>query len=146
MKESMGGVFMLRIFLIIFVVFFIFVCISAVYARAFRVKNGVIDIIEQYEGINDHSLPVIDEYIKKMGYSCYDDSSYFDTTYSAVTHYVLKDSNINISGDLEYTDVNNVNGRYNIQVCVDWDIPFISSQGQWIFNAKTEIIRNVVTS
>lgn len=141
MKETFGTAFMLRMFLVIFILFFTFVCISAVYARAFRTKNGVINIIEKYEGINENSRPLIEEYIKKMGYSCYDKDNYSD-----VTHYVLKDNRPTIKGDIEYTDATRVDGRYNIQVCIDWDIPVVKNVGRWVINAKTEIIRNVVTS
>ena len=35
---------MLRIFLVVIVIFVVFLCVSANFARAFRVKNGVITI------------------------------------------------------------------------------------------------------
>lgn len=141
MKESMGGLFMLRLFLVIFIIFFAFICISAVYARAFRTKNGIINIIEEYEGINEKSLPLIKNYINNIGYSCYDKDNYGD-----VYHYVLKDKNHTIKGEIEYIDASRIDGRYNIQVCVDWDIPIINRAGNWVINAKTEIIKNIVTS
>lgn len=78
MRESAGG---LKIFGMVVVFFFIFVMLLAVsinYAQAFRVKNKIIDYIEQYEGFylvsQGDSLDVgtakeqIDVYINEVGY------------------------------------------------------------------------------
>lgn len=132
---------MLRIFLVVIVIFVVFLCVSANFARAFRVKNGVITIIEQYEGINSRSIPEIQEYVSRMGYSCYD-----KINYDNVTNYVLKITEENTSGDVEnfnYTDSNGkkIKGEiYNIQVCVNWNFPVIDAFGTWVFNDKTELI------
>lgn len=140
MKETFGGAFMLRLFLIIFILFFVFICISANYARAFRVKNGVIDIIEQYEGITTDAEKKINNLIGRAGYACASNDPKYN---NSVTNYVLKREHGIIKG---YESINSTDGRFNIQVCVDWDLPIINAQGTWVIKGKTEIIRNVVTS
>lgn len=52
MKEATGGTFMIYVLLVFLAVYIIFIAVAFNYARAFRVKNKVIDIIEQNEGIN----------------------------------------------------------------------------------------------
>lgn len=47
MKEAFGGVFMIRLLLVFIVVYVSFSAVSLNYAKAFRVKNKVIDFIEQ---------------------------------------------------------------------------------------------------
>lgn len=155
MRESIGGAMMLRIILIVIVLFFIFLCISANYARAFRVKNGVINIIEQYQGVNSKSIPRIENYVKQMGYSCK------SSEYSTVTNYILKDKDTgsNLKGEylgsergipIEGTDNNShplVKDRiYNIQVCVNWNFPFLDLNGTWTINGRTDIIKDSVYS
>ena len=49
MREAFGGVFMIRISLVFVFIFVAFSAISLNYAKAFRVKNHVIDFIEQQE-------------------------------------------------------------------------------------------------
>ena len=127
---------MLRIFIVVIVLFVVFLCISANFARAFRVKNGVISIIEQYEGINDKSIPLITNYINRMGYSCKGDS------YSDVVDYVLMKK---ANGTYTYS---NVDGKrvYEVQVCTNWKFPIIDANGIWSFKGKTEVINNPVGS
>ena len=55
MREALGGTFMMYIFIIFLTVYAAFIAIAFNYARAFRVKNKVIDYIEQNEGIPDFS-------------------------------------------------------------------------------------------
>lgn len=147
MRESIGGAMMLRIFLVVIVIFVVFLCVSANFARAFRVKNGVITIIEQYEGINDTSIGLVENYIKRMGYSCKKDMSEYEfDDHKPITNYVLKRTATKTSGDVEdfnYTDSNGkkIEGKiYNIQVCVNWNFPVIDAFGTWVFNDKTELI------
>ena len=53
MRESVGGTFMIYVLLVFLAVYITFVAVAFNYARAFRVKNKVLDIIEQNEGIRE---------------------------------------------------------------------------------------------
>ncbi len=52
MKEAFGSTFMIYVLLIFLAVYITFVAVALNYAKAFRVKNSVIDIIEQNEGVD----------------------------------------------------------------------------------------------
>ena len=47
MRDAVGGTFMMYVFLIFLAVYITFVAVAFNYARAFRVKNKVIDIISK---------------------------------------------------------------------------------------------------
>ena len=49
MREAFGGVFMMRLMLVFVFIFVAFTAISLNYAKAFRIKNKVIDFVEQQE-------------------------------------------------------------------------------------------------
>ena len=75
MKEGIGGTFMIYVLLIFLAVYITFLAVAFNYARAFRVKNKVIDIIEQNEGIKDYNnisdssvLGQIDDYLGEVSY------------------------------------------------------------------------------
>lgn len=53
MRDAFGGTFMMYVFIIFLTVYCVFIAVAFNYARAFRVKNKVLDIIEQNEGIAD---------------------------------------------------------------------------------------------
>lgn len=52
MRDSFGGVFMIRLFLVFIFIFVAFTAISLNYAKAFRIKNKIIDFIEENEIIS----------------------------------------------------------------------------------------------
>lgn len=55
MRDAVGGTFMIKIFLIFLALYIIFVGVAVNYAKAFRVKNKIINIIEQNEGITSYT-------------------------------------------------------------------------------------------
>lgn len=81
MRDAVGGTFMMYVFLVFLAVYITFVAVAFNYARAFRVKNKVIDIIEQNEGMSDadfnnlsgtYNLGVagqINEYLNNVSYN-----------------------------------------------------------------------------
>lgn len=53
MREAFGGAFMIKLMLIFLAIYIAFIAVALNYAKAFRVKNKIIDIIEQSEGISE---------------------------------------------------------------------------------------------
>lgn len=74
MRDAVGGTFMIKLLLIFLAVYTIFIALAINYAKAFRVKNKILDIIEQNEGIKnyedttDPALNQIDTYIGNIHY------------------------------------------------------------------------------
>ena len=50
MRDAFGGAFSINLMLIFLVLYVSFICVALNYSRAFRVKNRIINIIEQQEG------------------------------------------------------------------------------------------------
>lgn len=69
MREAIGSTFLFNI-MIVFIFFFAsFLAISINYSQAFRIKNQIINYIEQYEGIDDKKdRERIINYINSSGY------------------------------------------------------------------------------
>ena len=55
MREAFGGAFMIKLMLIFLAIYIAFIAVALNYAKAFRVKNKIIDIIEQNEGIDSYN-------------------------------------------------------------------------------------------
>ena len=52
MRDAFGGIFMIRLFLVFIVIYVAFTAISLNYAKAFKIKNRIIDFVEQNEIID----------------------------------------------------------------------------------------------
>lgn len=69
MRDAIGQVFALQVILIFVVLINGYMAYSVNYARAFRVKNQIVNIIEQYEGpTNEEAVNKINSYIQSMSY------------------------------------------------------------------------------
>lgn len=72
MRDAFGGAFSIQLMLIFLVLYVSFICVAINYARAFRVKNEIINIVEQNEGYIGRNQNAIDSqinsYLSKTGY------------------------------------------------------------------------------
>lgn len=73
MREAFGGTFMIKLMLIFLAIYIAFIAVALNYAKAFRVKNRIIDIIEQNEGIDDYQdqsgvIEEINNYLNNVSY------------------------------------------------------------------------------
>ena len=79
MRDAFGGVFTMNFLLVFIFIYIAFVAVSLNYARAFRLKNAVIDFVEQneiknledYFGTGGHtsdSLTKLDNLLEKYSY------------------------------------------------------------------------------
>lgn len=90
MRDAFGGVFMMRLMLVFIVIYVAFTAVSFKYAKSFRVKNKVIDFVEQNQIID------IDNYFNKGNHS---NLSELDN--------ILSTANYNVTcNDIGYSDGN----------------------------------------
>ena len=70
MRDAIGGVFSLQIILIFVILINGYMAYSVNYTRAFRVKNGIINIVEEREGFSQNSktTELIHNYVTSAGY------------------------------------------------------------------------------
>ena len=75
MRESFGGAFMIKLVLVFIVIYISFMAVAINYAKAFRVKNNVINILEQNQFMLGDDITVIDDYLAKVPYDLNDNNS-----------------------------------------------------------------------
>ena len=75
MREAFGGTFTIQLILVFLAIYIAFIAVALNYAKAFRVKNQIINLIEQNEGIDntdwtDQSgvIGKINTYLGQMSY------------------------------------------------------------------------------
>jgi hypothetical protein len=66
-RESIGATFLIKLMVIFIVLYNSLLAIAVNYAMVFRVKNQIINLLEQYEGC-EGAKGKIDEYIADVGY------------------------------------------------------------------------------
>ena len=53
MQEAFGGTFMLKLFMVFFIIYVFFIGVALNFAKIYRIKNNVINILEQYQYSGD---------------------------------------------------------------------------------------------
>ena len=131
MRDAFGGVFMMRLMLVFIVIFVGFGAISLNYAKAFRIKNKVIDLIEQQEIRSITNLNSIKDELNNIinasGYNIDCDNTGNETV-------SIKDDTNNVIGlchrgititiNNEHNDSNN--SYYNIITYGGWNLNFLN--------------------
>ena len=103
MREAIGGTWIFSIVIVFIVLFTSFLAISVNYYKAFKVKNGIVNIIEKREGISDATVDEISDYLNSVGY----------LVYSSCPDYVASQSNESAHG-FEASNTNSRKFKYCI--------------------------------
>ena len=132
MRDAFGGVFMTRLMLVFIVLYVAFTAVSFKYAKSFRIKNKVIDFVEQNQIIDVNtffakgsgkSLASLDNVLKTANY----DISCADLGYNGngniseggrTVGYCYKGVVITKNFDKSTSDTT----YYNVYTYVDWNL------------------------
>lgn len=68
MKDAIGNAYLFNMVIIFIGAFSLLLVGSAAYSKAFKVKDSVIDIIDQYDGDINAAVVKTDEYMAGIGY------------------------------------------------------------------------------
>jgi len=69
MRESIGGGWLLGIVALFIALFSGYLAVSLNYSKAFKVKNKIVEVLEDYGGFNENSEEIINNYLKEIYYS-----------------------------------------------------------------------------
>ena len=68
MRRAIGQTWVLQLVIVFILLFAGYIILTINYSRTIRVKNEVVSIIEKYEGLNDYSLNLVNNYLATSGY------------------------------------------------------------------------------
>jgi len=132
MRDSFGGVFTINLLLVFIFIYVAFTAVSLTYARAFRLKNKVIDFIEQNEIISieekylSTKLGELDNIVDNMNYNvtCEDINSEDgeETDYNGVVSYCYKGIKISLIENKRIEGTESSKIKYEITTGATWNL------------------------
>ncbi len=69
MRHSIGGMWLLQLMVLFIFLFAAYIILTLNYSKTIKIKNEVVSMIEKYEGLNDASLELVNNYLTTAGYS-----------------------------------------------------------------------------
>lgn len=139
MKEAVGGIFTIQAVVIFLVLAIGLLLFSVNYTKAFKVKNDIRRVVEEFEGLTDSASEKIDRVADKYNYTVSDPKSYVQICnsmpgYKAYRSTSKNGNNVVFCIKCDLADVigsNNGNlqykgSYYTIATFVNIDIPIIN--------------------
>lgn len=68
MRASIGGVSLVNIFIVFFIIVIFLLTGTVMYYKGYKVNSRIIDALEKYEGYNEYSATEIDRLLTSYGY------------------------------------------------------------------------------
>lgn len=122
MKDTFGGTIMIYILIFFLGIYIVFIALTLRYAQSFKLKNKVVDWIEQYNG----------------------DFSSLEGSDGIITNY-LKGNSLN-PGVLYIDKVDNKDLKntcyYVVTSYINWEWPFFGISGSWDIKGETKNVEN----
>ena len=152
MRDAFGGAFMLKLFLVFIFIYISFTAIALNYAKAFKVKDKVIDYIETNEIVDFNNMPAsvkdsMKEYFEK---EILGTMNYHATSSCTGGDIVYCENGIKITKQGKGQNTEGV--YYKVTTTVGWSIPFINKLlelsggtgkvtiGLWNISGETRLI------
>lgn len=145
MRDSVGGTFMIYVLIVFLAVYIVFIAVAFNYARAFRVKNKIIDIIEQNEGITDYNntsgeIGDIEGYLNSISYRV---NGITDDKCEGYD-YINKDRGYCISRISATSNIDGVTSSYyKVRTFVYIEFPFLKLYFRIPINGETRKIERI---
>lgn len=133
MKAALGGGFLLNIVVVIVsIVMLLFVGVLA-YSKASKIKNRIIETIENNNGYNQNTIDILNEDLKQAGYVTTRDPSYCPGNLNTTSYkYCVTEP------------INSQNGKYyKVITYVHFDFPVIGSVLNIPVKGETKILDKV---
>ena len=127
MKDSFGGTILIYVVIFFLGIYIVLIALTLRYSQAFKTKNKIIDVIEQYDGIK----------------SSRDDDP---VNVEIVNH--LRSANVT-PRDVNIELISNHDLRntcyYKISSNIEWSWPFFGYSGVWTISGETKNVKNCNT-
>ncbi|CDF11556.1 unknown [Mycoplasma sp. CAG:776] len=68
MRQTIGGTWLLQLMILFILLFVGFIVLTLNYSRTVKIKNELINMFEKYEGLNDASIELVNNYLLYTGY------------------------------------------------------------------------------
>lgn len=139
MRDAFGGAFMIKVMLIFLGIYIAFMAVALNYAKAFRVKNQIINIIEQYEGYdkkatdNTEVRDIIGSYLDNMGYNVQIQCDSVSQTSSCDTRGYRVEKIETSKGNY-----------YAVETYIKLELPFLNINITIPINGETKVIKTLL--
>lgn len=68
MRHSIGGVWLFQLMILFILIFVAYIALTLNYSKTVKLKNEVISMVERYDGLNEQSISLVNNYLESSNY------------------------------------------------------------------------------
>lgn len=68
MRQTIGGTWLLQLMIVFILLFVGFIILTLNYSKTIKIKNETISMMEKYEGLNEQSIGLVNNYLASSNY------------------------------------------------------------------------------
>jgi hypothetical protein len=137
MREAIGGTWIFSIVIVFIVLFSSYLAISVNYSKAFKVKNSIVSIIEQKEGLSTEAQEEIKSYLSGIGYvvygSCSEDEKGYESNVASTGYMYCISKSTSEGSSLQKT-------YYKVKVFFRLDLPIFGNLFTFPVTGETKAV------
>jgi len=155
MRDAFGGAFLIKIFLIFIIVYVGFIAIALNYAKAFKVKDAIVNYLEDNEIVDLNNAFVAAEMQNFVDNEILGNMNYYAEISCTGDNIVYCDNGIKIE-KIKPLGNANIGIYYKVSTSFGWTLPFMNTllkagnndatkdpmTGTWIISGETRLIVN----
>ncbi len=126
MRDAMGGIFNIAFLAVFITVISGYLAFSVSYNKAFKVKNKIISVLEQYQHNSRDAQEKINDYIDKIGYNTTTDTSKVEKVRNDDAWSCCKGYCVKWNYDETGSEAGIPKGYYSVITFVKVDIPIFN--------------------
>lgn len=141
MRQTIGGTWLFQLMILFILLFVGFIVLTLNYSKTIRIKNEMLSMVEKYEGLNEQSIKLVNNYLLYTGYAVTGSCSVEDGSYGALdlSSPYLEEAQ---EGSKYYYCVKKYNGTnttnyYQIAIFYKFNLPVIGDTSSFIVKGTT---------
>lgn len=142
MRQSIGGSWLIGLMVLFILLFSGYIILTMDYNKSVRVKNEAISLIEKYEGLNEESITLLNNYLNASGYRTTGTCGEKDGVYGSVDIFNSSELEETSEGQEYYYCVKKYKGAntshyYQITLFYRFTLPVLGNMSQFTIQGST---------
>lgn len=144
MRQAVGSAFILNL-VIVFITLMMLVFVGSIsYSKSYKVKNRIINIIEDNKGYNDNTISEIETFMSNIGYQISNTATCKEPNKNSKQIYPTSDLKTGYRYCIFETPVDNSDGvYYTVVTFMKFDFPVIGNFVEFPVKGETKVLSNL---
>ena len=143
MRHTIGGTWIMQLMILFILLFVGFIILTLNYSKTVRVKNEMISMIEKYEGLNEQSVKLVNDFLLASGYAgmgqcnANNDPGVYGSNDLSTTYLEKAESGTRYHYCVKKYKGANISYYYQVTIFYKFNLPIFGNTGSYVVKGTT---------